>query len=204
MKEIEKSSLRSLLSFLILTIGFLSANGQYKMPDALLNSSMKEQIKYIQERTRIYEDYRAIREDMFQKLVGNFSDTLSSAIQRISALNTKTSELRYLSDSLSTALAETKQDLEAAVSTKNSIKLFGYEINKHAYNSIMWFVIIGLATILAIVFLSLKRSLVVIRNSGQELNDLKDEFQEYRKTSREAREKMSMDHFNELKKLRGG
>ena len=141
---------------------------------------------------------------MFQKLMGNFSDTLSLAMQRISSLNITVAGLRLLTDSLSAALAETKGDLETAVSTKNSISLVGHEINKHAYNSVMWFVIIGLATILAIVFLSLKRSLAVIRNAEKELEELKEEFQEYRKTSREAREKMSMDHFNELKRLRGG
>ena len=44
---------------------------------------MKEQLNYIEEKTRIYENYRAIREDMFQKLKGNISDTLSSANNKI-------------------------------------------------------------------------------------------------------------------------
>jgi hypothetical protein len=37
----------------------------------------------------------------------------------------------------------------------------------------------------------------------KEFQDLKVEFEAYRKTSREAREKLTMDHFNEIKKLKG-
>jgi uncharacterized membrane-anchored protein YhcB (DUF1043 family) len=68
----------------------------------------------------------------------------------------------------------------------------------------MWTIVAGLVAILVIGFLAFKRNLSVTFNTKKELRELKDEFEAYRKTSREAREKMSMDHFNELKKLRGG
>jgi hypothetical protein len=178
--------------------------GQSAMPDVLLKNSIKEQIKYINEKTLIYEGYRAIREDMFQKLTVNFSDTLSGTTARINHLNTMVSELRHEADSLKAELETTKSSLETAVTTKNSIRLFGREVNKTSYNAIMWLTIIILAVILGIVFLTLKRSLAITHNTKKELKDLNDEFQAYKKTAREAREKMSMDHFNELKRLKGG
>jgi tetrahydromethanopterin S-methyltransferase subunit B len=196
--------MRSLLTIFFLTSFFSMLKGQYTMPDALLKNSITEQIKYIKEKTLIYEDYRAIREDMFQKLMANFSDTLSAANARINRLNITVSELKRNVDSLTADLESTKTSLETAVRTKNSFRLFGSEINKLAYNTIMWLTIATLAVILAIVFMSFKRSLTITRTTEKELKDLNDEFQAYRKTAREAREKMSMDHFNELKKLRGG
>ena len=48
------------------------------------------------------------------------------------------------------------------------------------------------------------RNMLITFNTKKELKDLKDEFEAYRKTSREAREKMTMDHFIEMKKLKGG
>ena len=174
------------------------------MPEALVKNRISEQIKYINEKTLIYEYYRAIREDMFQKLMSNFSDTLTARTAGINILNKKVADLSHQIDSLKSELESTKASLETAVTTKNSIQLFGSEVNKSSYNTIMWLTIIILAVSLVILFLTFKRSLAVTHNTDKELKDLKDEFLAYKKTSREAREKMSMDHFNELKKLRGG
>jgi uncharacterized membrane-anchored protein YhcB (DUF1043 family) len=68
----------------------------------------------------------------------------------------------------------------------------------------MWTIVTGLIVILVIGFLLFKRNRSITVSTIKELKLLKDEYEAYRKTAREAREKMSMDHFNELKKLRGG
>jgi uncharacterized membrane-anchored protein YhcB (DUF1043 family) len=87
--------------------------------------------------------------------------------------------------------------------TKNSIRVLGIEVNKTAYNAVMWILIATLAGFLAIGFLAYKRNYSATVNTKKEIEELKREFEAYRKASREAREKMSMAHFNELKKLRG-
>jgi uncharacterized membrane-anchored protein YhcB (DUF1043 family) len=61
----------------------------------------------------------------------------------------------------------------------------------------------GLITLLLIGFLVFKRNLSTVFNTKKELQEIKDEFDAYRKTSREAREKLTMDHFNEIKRLKG-
>ena len=71
------------------------------------------------------------------------------------------------------------------------------------YNTVMWIIVAGLVVILAVGFLAFKRNLIVNIRTGKELKELKEEFEAYRQSSRIAREKMSMDHFNELKKLKG-
>ena len=66
------------MTALFLIVVLFKVNGQTTMPDVLLKNTMKEQLNYLEERTKIYENYRAIREDMFQKVKGNISDTLSN------------------------------------------------------------------------------------------------------------------------------
>ena len=204
MKEMHQSQSRFVLILAILVMAVMKVNGQTTMPDVLNKNTLKEQMNYIEERTRIYENYRAIREDMFQKIKGNVSDTLSAAKSKIAGLNNMTSTLNHTIDSLNTTLETTKTRLEDITRTKNSIRVLGLEVNKLTYNTIMWTIVAGLVAILAIGFLVFKRNLSVTLNNKKELRELKDEFEAYRKTSREAREKISMDHFNELKKLRGG
>ena len=119
-------------------------------------------------------------------------------------LNGKLSVLNHTIDSLRSDLETTRTRLDNVTRTKNSIRLLGAEVNKLAYNSVMWLIVIGLVTLLVMGFLAFRKNISVTHNIKKELNELRDEFQAYRKTTREAREKMSMDHFNELKKLRGG
>ena len=139
-----------------------------------------------------------------QKVKGNITDTLKFASDRISQLNGTVSMLNRRIDSLSSDLETTKDSLEEVTRTKNSIKLLGIEVNKIAYNSIMWLIIAGLSVVLGIGFLAFKRNISGVNKVNKELSELKDEFQSYRKSAREAREKMSMDHFNEIKRLKGG
>ncbi|MBK8881153.1 MAG: hypothetical protein IPN67_01870 [Bacteroidales bacterium] len=175
MEKINKSHPRSLLTVVFLTVILFQVNGQATpMPDVLLKSSLKDQLDYLEERTKIYEFYRAIREDMFQKVKGNIKDTLSKANNTILILNNSVTALNHTIDSLSTHLESEKAALEEVTRTKNSISILGIEVNKTSYNSIMWLIVAGLAVILAFGFLVFKKNLYSIRQINKELAELKE------------------------------
>lgn len=197
------SVFRSITIFFMLIMIAGISYGQAVLPPELTDNSIKEQLNYIEQKTRIYEFYRAIREDMFQKIKINVNDTLTAAGNSIMLLRAERSVLRSTIDSLTTLLETTKVSLEEMTRTKNSIKVLGLEVNKTSYNSVMWIIVAGLLAILAVGFLAFKRNIIVTGNTRKELEDLKNEFETYRKTTREAREKMSMAHFLEIKKLKG-
>ena len=201
MKQLQ---MRGVLILAVMVISVIKVTGQVTMPDVLLKSSLKDQYNYIEEHTRIYEDYRAIREDMFQKLKRNVSDTLSSINIKIAGLNKTTSALNKTIDTLRTNLSTTQTRLEEMTRTKNSIRVAGIEVNKATYNKMMWTILAGLIAALLVGFLIFKRNLSVLSDTKKEFQELKVEFEAYRKSSREAREKLTMDHFNEIKRLKGG
>lgn len=194
---------RCILILAVLITTVLKVTGQTTMPDALIKSSLNEQFKYLDEHTKIYEYYRAIREDMFQLTKKNVSDTLSSLNIKIATLNKTARTLNQTIDTLRKDLGSTKTRLEEAMKSKNSISVIGLEINKTAYNRTMWTILFGLVAALVAGFLVFKRNLSIISNTRKEFQELKEEFETYRKTSREAREKMTMAHFLEMKKLKG-
>ena len=204
MKKINMPVIR--YAIVIVMVSGLSLRGvsQANIPDVLFKNSLKEQMDYIQEKTRIYEDYRAIREDMFQLIKRNSLDSLNMALKQISSLKVIVASRNLTIDSLSSSLISTGKRLEEMSNTKNSIAIFGIEIRKSTYNGIMWLTIAILAGVLVAGFLSYKRDRIVTMNTKRGYEDLKKEFDAYKKASREAREKMSMTHFNELKKLRTG
>ncbi len=87
--------------------------------------------------------------------------------------------------------------------TKESMSFLGISVNKSTYNKIVFTIILALIAILLIVLLLFRRNQSLVNSRKKDLEDLRSEFDAYRKTSREAREKMALQHFNELKKLRG-
>jgi hypothetical protein len=203
MGKMDFAGIRFALTFVLMILFPFIGKSQTTMPEMLVNGSLKEQMNYIQEKTRIYEDFRAIREDMFQKIKGNSLDSLNAAKTEIIGLKINARDLKITIDTLNTSISTVKADLDKMAKTKNSIRLLGIEINKVAYNAVLWTIIATLAGILIIGFLAYKRNHTVTVHAKKECEELKKEFEAYRKASREAREKMSMTHFNELKRLRG-
>ncbi|NLD64362.1 MAG: hypothetical protein GX646_10740 [Bacteroidales bacterium] len=178
------------------------ASGQTKMPEELTTATIRGQIEYVEDHTRIYDNFRAIREDVFQKLNRNILDSLAAEKGRVSELKNTTANLNSQTDSLNVLLASTRRQLNEVTATKNKIRVLGLEINKTAYNTIMWILVGGLILLMAIGFLIFKRNLVVLLRTEKDLKELKEEFAAYRQSSRIAREKVEMDLFRANQKLK--
>lgn len=194
---------KHLLLLAVFTLAVMMAAGQTRMPEELTTSTIREQINYVSDKTRIYEDFRAIREDMYRKLTGNILDTLAAEKGRVTELNNITSALNEKNDSLSVLLASTRSSLKDVTATKNRISVIGLEINKVAYNTILWTIVGGLLLVLIVGFLIFKRNHIVLQTTEKDLKELKEEFAAYRQSSRIAREKVEMDLFRANQKLKG-
>jgi hypothetical protein len=198
-----KSIARFAFTILIIVTGATRALGQTPIPETLINGTIREQMTWLEEKTRIYENYRAIREDMFQVIKKNAVDSLGKAHNQLKMLAAMNKNLNIQIDSLTSNLTKTDTRLQDAVKTKNNIKVIGIEINKVAYNSVMWIIILSLLLLLGIGFIFFRRNVVVTSNTKKELNSLRSEYEDYRQKTRLEREKMSMDHFKEVQRLKG-
>ena len=190
-----------LLSVFVFTVS--AATGQTRMPGELDSAAVRSQIEYVQSHTRIYDNYRAIREDIYQKLNRNILDTIIAEKTRVMELKSLTATLNGRTDSLNNLLASTRTQLDQVTATKNKIRVLGLEINKTAYNTIMWILVGGLLLLGGIGFLIFKRNLVVLLRTEKDLKELKEEFAAYKQSSRLAREKVEMDLFRANQKLKG-
>ncbi len=198
-----KNRIKDVLLISALFFSVTLVSGQTKMPDELTTATISGQIEYVEDHTRIYDNFRAIREDIYQKLNKNILDSLSAEKNRVAELKGSTADLNGRTDSLNVLLTTTRQQLDKITATKNKISVLGLEINKTAYNTIMWILVGGLILLMAVGFLIFKRNLVVLLRTEKDLKELKDEFAAYRQSSRIAREKVEMDLFRANQKLKG-
>ena len=164
---------RSLLFIIIAVLLFKPAltSGQ-ALPEILTTGTVKEQIDYVSDRTRIYDNFRAVREDMFQAITKNALDTLASTRSDILLLTGEGRKLNLRIDSLKRLLGDTRNELEEITKNKNSIEVMGVMLNKTTYNLMMWGLAGVLIMLLIIGWLSFKRSLVITRDTKKELEEL--------------------------------
>jgi hypothetical protein len=198
-----KSVVRFAIIVAVIILSSARGISQTLFPEILIKGTFQEQMTYLEEKTRIYEDYRAIREDMFQRIKNNAIDSLSNAKNKISGYVKLTGSLNLRIDSLNSNLNATREELKVVTRTKNSISVIGINLDKNLYNTIMWLIVAGLAFLLVIGFLAFKRNRTITLTTKKELNELREEFEAYRKKTRLDKEKMSMDHFKEIQKLKG-
>jgi len=187
----------------LLLINFLSpVNGQGRTWEVMDTASLVEQLNYVHERTLIYENYRAIREDIFQKIRTNAVDSLSAAKGEISDLNHMLASTNSKVDSLQEALINMNEELDTAIKNKDSLVFLGLQTNKLTYNTIMWSVVIVLAVFLLFLFLVFKRDHAVTVHTRRDLEEIKAEFEAYKISSRERYEKLVVSHHNEIQKYK--
>ncbi|MCU0460169.1 MAG: hypothetical protein MUE37_13890 [Bacteroidales bacterium] len=190
------------LLFSIFAFTGLVVSGQTRMPEELSTATIKDQILYVEDHTRIYENFRAIREDIYQKLNRNILDSVTAEKNKVTELKNLTAALNGRTDSLNVLLASTREQLNEVTATKNKIRVLGLEINKTAYNTIMWTLLGAVLLLMVIGFLIFRRNLVVLLRTEKDLKELREEFEAYRQSSRIAREKVEMDLFRANQKLK--
>lgn len=202
MKTIYQSTATVLALFCLSLVGFQTANAQYVTPAIMDSVTLESQLDYIQNRTRIYNDFRAIREDIFLKMKGNALDSLNAAKLEIATLNSKLTDRNFQLEILNTDLGRTKNDRDEAIRNKDSISIVGIQLNKALYNSITWFIILGLTVLAVSLFLLFKRTHVVTVQTKKEFNEMQEEFETHKKSSREKYEKLVVNHHNEIMRLK--
>jgi hypothetical protein len=194
----------SLFLFITLVL-FLSTSQKLasQTPEVLDEGTLKEQFDFLHERTNIYNNFRAIREDMFQKIRRNSTDSLNRAYRQITILNQDIVGAEAQIDSLNLLLSEAYEERDQAILDRDSLFLLGIPMHKSFYNLVLWTIIGALAVLLVIGFIVFKRNRAITLQTTNDLKELREEFETYRKTSRERFEQQAIDHFNEIKRLKG-
>ena len=193
----------AILLFTGLFISMMQVVDAQSGASAVLDSALLEaQLDYIQENTRIYNDFRAIREDIFLKLTRNVKDTLNATKLEVEELNSRLTEKKFLNESLNTDLTRTKNEKDEAIRNRDRLSFIGIQMNKTLYSSVMWFIILGLTVLAILMVMLFRRSNLITRKVKKELQVSQEDFELYRKSSREKYEKLVVSHHSEIMRLK--
>jgi hypothetical protein len=160
---------------------------------SLEKSNIDGKFNYVYQQSNDFEDYKMVKKWWLTRLKTHVLDTIK-LVESQKLVNTKSTVI----DSLNKLLMTNNSTLALTIKEKNSLRFIGIPMDKAAYNSIVWIIIIGLTFTLVIFILLFKRSNLVTRQTKDDLVEIKNEFESFRKRALEREEGIVRKYHNEL------
>ncbi len=180
-----------------------NANAQETVEQPSLdNGTIENQFQYVLDKSSRYEEYKVIKLAWMNKLKSHVADSLNELQNKLDHSHQLTAMRDQRIDSLKTSLAQTKADLNNAVEERNSLSFLGLKVEKTSYNGIMWTLVVFLAAGMIIFLLLFKRSNFVTVRTSKDLQETREEFEEFRKKALRREEEIVRKYHNELNKYK--
>lgn len=188
----------NIFAILFIALSFVS----FSQEEIIDSNSVENQFDQIYRTSTTYQTYKVIGKDSYQKLKKNVLDSLkdakSSITEKENLLKTEINNIKKTKNLLS----KTQLDLKEANKKENSISLFGAQLSKTNYNFLLWSIII--VSLLALFYFIFKfsKSNILTKEAQNNLLDIDQEFEQYRKKSIEREQKLRRQLQDEINKLR--
>jgi hypothetical protein len=165
---------------------------------SLDQSNIENQFNYVYQQSSDFEDYKMVKRWWITRLKQHVLDSLKQVEDRLAdsrnMVNSKTKEI----DSLNNLLSASNTNLATALKEKNTLRFLGISMEKAAYNSIVWTIIVGLSISFVLILLLYRRGHSITKQTKDDLTELKNEFETFRKRALEREEGIVRKYHNEL------
>lgn len=197
-----KSHLKAMVLLLVLlqTTILVAQRGNSKEMNKL---SLTEQFDYIYKKSSSYQVYKVISKELFLKIKKNTTDSLKFLQNQVENSQKTIDEQSRTIENTNQSLEEANQKIKKLTDEKNSISFLGISFKKGFYNTVLFFIILLLSSLLALFVYKFKNGNQITQKAKKDLNELNDEFEEHRAKSLEREQKVRrelQDFINKSKK----
>ncbi len=194
------NSFKSLLFTALCVFSFSILSAQDEDNLSLNEGTIDNQFEYVIQKSNSFQDFKVVKKTWMYDLKAHTMDSLQairkSLVDTQAIVDTQASEISELQGNLS----NTKKDLDNTISEKDSMSLFGAQMSKSGYSSLMW-AIIGILLILLLFFIyRFKNSNAVTRQAKISLAETEEEFEEHRRIALEREQKVRRQLQDEINK----
>jgi len=197
----------SFLPLLFISITVLAQDNENQETKASLNSgTIESQFEYLYKKSpkwtdpRTGQQYRTIKINNLFLFRNNVYDSLKQASQKFAISQSTIDIQKSRIDSLKVQLGTTSDSLTAVTKEKDSIKLFGMQLSKTGYNSILWTIIAALTALLAFFISKFKRSNAITIEANKNKAEIEKEYDEHKQRSLEREQLLRRELQDELNK----
>lgn len=199
--------LKKLLVLVILfTISttFAQTNTTNEVKPSLNSGSIESQFNYLYKKSGSYQEYKVVKKTQYYKIKANVLDTLKSLSKRLNESYTTIESQKTEISSLEENLKTTNVNLDNVTTEKDNMNLLGIPMSKTGYNTLMWSIIAGLTLFLLFFIYQFKNSNSVTKTAQKSLNEIDEEFNDYKKRSIEREQKVRRELQDEINKRKYG
>ncbi len=164
--------------------------------------SIENRFNYVMQKSEDHDDSKLVKKWMLYRLKSYILDSLKDARHEISASERLLALKDAKIDSLKNIIHTKDESLSAIRKEKNSIELMGISMSKYLYNTIIWSVIAVLALLLFIFVFLFKNSNAITVKNRKTLEELREEYESYRKRALEREQKIVREMYDEILKLK--
>lgn len=170
--------------FITVLCFIFTTNAQEQEKEGSLDGgSIESQFDYLYKKSGKYQEYRVIKTNMLFKFKNNVMDTLKLHNKKYLESQQTIASQKANIDSLNVKLESTNNNLAAVTEEKDNIKLFGIQMSKGGYNTLLWS-IIGILTALLLVFIGkFKRSNTITVQAKKDKLEIEEEYESHRQRS---------------------
>jgi len=188
------------ISFIITVLLFTTSIFSQATKKFIDTGSVNNQFDYLINKSNRYQQYKVVDLRWLTTLKSNVNDSISDSKKNILSNLTTIDSQKKTIESLENSLKVSENNINTLTSEKQSISLFGIQLGKSFFKTLL-FSIIGVLTILLIVFISkFKQSNSITIQTKETLKEVEEEFENHRKTALEREEKVRRQLQDELNK----
>ena len=154
------------------------------------------------DRSGAWQNFKMLDRGKLAAFQRSMTDSINGVRSQLVAEKQKVKENEATIKELNDKITEIQAALDQTKDQKDSVNFFGALVSKGLYNTIMWGIVLALASLLVLYIYKFSNGNVVTKKSINDLNELQEEYENYRKAAIEREQKVRCQLQDEINKHR--
>lgn len=189
--------------FLFFSISIIAQTQLSKKQVELLPNTIENQFLKIFKKGNSWHEFKMIKKTEFISFQKNILDSIATIKKDVLTKQKTIVEQKQNISSLKKEIASLNDNLTISTSKEDSIYLFGNQVRKGFYNTILWGIILGLLLALVFFIYKFKNGNNLTKEAKLNLEEIEKESELYRKKAIEKEQKLRRQLQDEINKQRG-
>ncbi|WP_406684155.1 tRNA (guanine-N1)-methyltransferase [Seonamhaeicola sp. MEBiC1930] len=197
-------------SFLIFLLSFSTSLliAQDTQINSINEGSINDQFEFLIRKSGNFKGtngqaYEAVKQSWLYALRAHTLDSLKTVRKDLNDTKAIVENQAKEVAELKSKLTNTQSNLDKTNLEKDSMALFGLQMSKGGYNSLMWTIIAGLLALLLLFIYKFKNSNTITKDAKKALAEIEEEFDEHRRIALEREQKVRRQLQDEINKQKG-
>jgi tetrahydromethanopterin S-methyltransferase subunit B len=168
------------------------------------DNSIEDQFTKVIDKSNSYKEFKVIKKAKLKVLRKNILDSIALLENTIDTTQEAIEKLQSQINALTQNLGTTKKNLSESIEKENGLDFLGIRTNKTTYNIVLWSIVFGLISLLALIFVKHKRNQTITKETILKLDEVETEFEAHRKktlTNEQLLRRKLQDEINKNRKV---